>query len=201
MDKKMIKFDLFAELQGTLAGEFDFLAKAVSEDETRFFMEWILIEPVDADDVTKGLRAIATDGARLHIVEKLHASVELYGITDGHYKIVKSNRTVTQITRVSADTEEICGKFPDWRRVMPEGDPVKIIDFNGFALKGTTSVLLFRDTIRFFREFPEDTYFSPNYLSALPVGYPWKCHYWASNKGVKFVSNNMTAVIMPLSKE
>lgn len=200
MDKKMIKFDLFAELQGQLACEFDFLAKAVGSDECRFFMEWILIEPVDAEDVTKGFRAIATDGRRMHIVEKLNASVELYGITAGHYKVVKSNRTVTQITRVSADTEEICGKFPDWRRVMPEGEPVKIIAFNGYALKGKNSVSLFRDTIRFFREFPEDTYLSPHYLSDLSVGYPWACHYWASDKGVKFVSNNMTAIIMPLSK-
>jgi len=202
MGKNVAKFSLFAELEGLLAKEFDFLGKAVSDDECRYFMNWILVEPVDAEDPAKGLRAISTDGARLHIVEPLHKSTEIYGVTSGHYKVVKSGRTVTQIARVSDESEKDCGTFPNWRRVMPEGEPKQVIDFQGFTLKNDSrSVVLFRNTIAFFRAFPEAVVFNHHYLADLPVGFPWKCHYWASNKGVKFVTNNMTAIIMPLSME
>ena len=199
MGKNVVKFSLFAELEGLLAAEFDFLGKAVCKDETRFFMEWIIVEPVDAEDSTKGLCAVSTDGRRLHIVEPLHKSVEIYGITAGHYKVVKSGRTATQIARVADECEKDCGKFPDWRRAMPEGEPVKILNFGGFTLKSDPrSSVLFSEAIRFFRDFPEPVGFNPQFLADLPLGFPWKCHYWEPHKGVKFTVNNLTAVIMPM---
>lgn len=202
MGKNVVKFSLFAELEGLLAAEFDFLGKAVSDDETRYFMNWVIVENVDAEDPTKGLCAVSTDGRRLHIVEPLHKSTEIYGITPGHYKVVKSGRTATQIARVANECENDCGKFPDWRRVMPEGEPAKIIDFNGFTLKNDSrSIVLFRDAINFFRAFPEPVGFDFHYLADLPLGFPWKCHYWEPHKGVKFVTNNLTAVIMPMTMD
>lgn len=203
MAEKMIKFTLFAELQGKLAEEFAFLGKAVRDDETRFFMNWIIVEAVDHTDPEKGLRGIATDGRRIHIVEPINPSaVEVYELVPGHYKVIKTTRKVTQVIRVSDDTEEQCGQFPNWERVVPKEEPKKIIDFHGISFKeDKISSLLFRDSVNFFRAFPEPVGFNPKYLSDLPLGRLWKCYYYEQNKGVKFTTDNLLAVIMPMTME
>lgn len=203
MGKNKVKYSFYAELEGTLAAEFAFLGKAGSTDETRFFMNWILVEPIVADDATKGLRGVSTDGRRIHLVEPLCTVIDMYGLTPGLYKVVPtSKRKSVSVARVADESMEECGKFPNWQRVMPEGEGVKKLDFRGFSLSGKRSAAVFRDIIAFFRAFPEPTAIDHRFLADLPLtAGTWECHYWEPCKALKFIANNLTAVIMPMTFE
>ena len=100
----MTKYDQFLDISGILASEINFLAKAVSTGETRYFMNFIRFFD-NGDHIT----AVATDGRRMHVVSPLNDSgKQIYDIKDGFYRVLKQGKNVWL-----AKCAEAPGEFPN----------------------------------------------------------------------------------------
>jgi hypothetical protein len=96
------------------------------------------------------------------------------------------------IARVKSDE----GTFPDYRKVIPHGEPLFT-----FELPGLPRGCLMRNMpflVKFFREFPEPAAINMNYINSLDHYRAWKVKWYGVGKPVLFESNNCTAVIMPM---
>ena len=135
----------------------------------------------------------------MHVVSPLNDSgKQIYDIKDGFYRVLKQGKNVWL-----AKCAEAPGEFPNWSKVMPEGQPKFTTTFSGFSLSSRLEVLAPSASIslaRLIRSFPEPTAINLSYLDSLGQS-SWEVHWYAPNRAVKFVSGNMTGVVMPLSME
>jgi hypothetical protein len=203
-----MKYSTYVEAEGELAQQLRFLARAVSDDETRFFMndiEVVLSELPDdrpeADKEKNGplLKAIATDGRRMHIVDPLTPSaVAIHGLEPGRWHVVSGGPACR--ARV-AKFVEAPGAFPNYKKVLPEGPIEYTAEFNGFALireriaRGSSALL------KFFFDFPKPTAINLNYLADLGSDTCWKVEWRDERRAVCFRSGSKLAVIMPMQLE
>jgi len=198
-----MKYGTFIESQGAFTQELRFLAKAVSDDETRYFINFILIEPSEDEDNRADksfplFRGVSTDGRRLHIVDPINpAAGPIFGLCPGYWHVVNNKPSCVQIALVP-DFE---GQFPNYRKVIPSDDVLHRSEFSGFSLSGRRTGESSREISKFFRSFPEPTPINLQYIADLGVDTPWKVEWRGNKKGVTFVSGNKTAIIMPMQAE
>jgi len=125
---------------------------AMSTEETRYYLNGIYLHAAETDG-TKVLRAVATDGHRLACVD-----LALPEGADGMPGIIVPRKTVEQLHRLTEDIEQpvtvelsaakirftfanvvltsklIDGTFPDYARVIPQGnDKTLSVDSDRFA--------------------------------------------------------------------
>jgi hypothetical protein len=185
-------YGTFIEAAGEFSRQITFLARAVGDDETRYFMNHIFIEP---SDIKPGrLRGVATDGRRLHLVDPLSCPDGI-GLEAGNWRPLKMGGECSWIARIKEDR----GTFPNYRSVIPKDEPLFTFELPGLPrgdLLGNMPYL-----VKFFREFPEPTAINMNYLNSLDHYLEWKAKWFGSNKAVLFESNSYTAVIMPIHME
>ena len=191
-----MKYDKFLDLEGSIAFQLGFLSKAVSDDETRYFMREIYIEPSDKGD---GLLGVATDGQHLHLVDPLSGAAEVFGMTTGYWRVMrkytKSHKDRVWIARLD-DSETKGWMYPNWRRVIPTGDAVYETTFEGFEFEGINSN--YAGFIRFIRDFPEATVINLKNLMFLGTGFVWNVKWYGHNKALKFIEGDRMALIMPM---
>jgi DNA polymerase III sliding clamp (beta) subunit (PCNA family) len=184
-------YGTFIEAFGEFSKQITFLSRAVCKDETRYFMCYILIE---SSDIEPGkFRGIATDGRRLHIVDPLRCPDGI-GLETGNWRPLKMGGETSWIAQVKSDE----GTFPNYREVIPTGEPSFVFELPGLPrgndLLGNTPYL-----VNLFREFPKPTAINFNYLNSLDHYLPWKVKCYKGNKPVLFESKGYTALIMPMN--
>jgi hypothetical protein len=192
-----MKYSLFIDAPGKLADELRFLGRAVSDDPTRYCMYNILVEHIDPESPEKGLRGVSTSGSRLHIVEPLNsAGPEMLGMTPGQYRYLKTSGKHTWVARVDDESVHEFGRFPNWRRVVPDGIPVFTMKYTGVqsSARGHYSAAL----TKFLQAFPEATALNLDYLSDLGTDEQWDVEWTRPDKAIVFKAKTKTAVIMPL---
>jgi hypothetical protein len=190
MDRE--KYDGFADIDsGQILRQFYFLSKANLKAKFDFhtFVEDIMIEQNDG-----AYTAISTDGRRLHTVNISADICLIFGLVPGRWRLISAKPSRIQIAHLVNPTQE----YPNWRKVLPEGEPVYRTTFSGFSLssrmKGVSSIAF----SKLMREFPELTPINIDYLSALRLGEEWDVEWYAKNKPVVFKKDNMSAIIMPM---
>jgi hypothetical protein len=183
-------YGTFVEAFDEFSREITFLSRAVCKDEERYFMCHILIEPSDAEPGK--FKGIATDGKRLHIVDPL-SSPDNIGLEPGNWRPLKMGGRSSWIAQIKDNR----GMFPNYRRVIPQNEPVFTFELPGIP-RGNNRAGNMPFLVRFFREFPEPTAFNMNYINALDHFRAWKIKWYDSNKAVVFESGSYTAVIMPM---
>jgi hypothetical protein len=179
----------FIESGGVFAKEMGFLSKAVSGDETRLFMNRVLIEPSDTEEGK--FKGAATDGRRLHIVDPLSCP-EGIGLEAGEWKILKAGKKLVWMARVTGEGDT--GKFPDYRAVIPKEAAAYTAKFEGFLVDGRHS----QGLVDFIRGFPEPTVINAAYLLDLGADEIWSVEWTGNNKAVVFTGGNKKAVIMAM---
>jgi hypothetical protein len=102
-------YGTFIEAAGEFSRQITFLSRAVGKDETRYFMNHILIEPSDVE--SGKFRGVATDGRRLHLVDPLSCPDNI-GIEAGNWRPLKMGGKISWIAQIKSDE----GKFPDYRK-------------------------------------------------------------------------------------
>jgi len=184
----------FVEAEGALAFQLDFLAKAIGDNETRFYMNYIHIEPSDKGD---GLLGIATDGRHLHLVDQLdNSSDKIYGMTAGYWKVFKANTTKrVWIARLEDSQTNGC-LYPNWRNVIPKGEVNYKTTFEGFSFKGFRKG--YGELASFIHSFPEPTAINLEYLETLGIGFTWNVEWYNPNKTLKFTEGSRMALIQPM---
>jgi len=125
-----MKYSAFIDVEGLNASHLAFLAKAVSDDSTRFFMNYIHIEPSEKGE---GLLGISTDGRRIHLVDPIPEPITRLGLTPGYWKAFKTNPRRVWLARLE-DKETDGWNFPNWRKIIPTEKAVHVTTFEGFAL-------------------------------------------------------------------
>ena len=183
-----MKYGQFFEIpkSSLLAGELLFLSRAVAEDMSRYFMEYIQVE--------ESFRALATDGRRLHIVKRLNnAADKVYEMKPGKYLVKRAAGKYVWLVKIESDM----GQFPDCDRVIPKGDPDWTGECYGFGATQMTKV------VDLFYSFPKPTKLNINYLIDLG-DHHYKVHWRKPpEEGNKFVpvvfeSDTRLAVIMTM---
>ena len=200
-----MKYGAFIEAQGSFAQEIRFLAKAVSDNEYRYFMKHIFIEPSMLPDEWWKRRGeyeprycgIATDGRRLHIVDPIPNDREYSSLCPGFWHVVSNKASCVQIAHVP-DFE---GQFPNYRQVIPSDDVLHHSEFSGFTLSGQRAGESSREISKFFRSFPEPTPLNLAYLTDLGMDTPWKVEWRGARKVLTFKAGSRTAIIMPMLAE
>ena len=198
-----MKYGTFIESQGEFTQELRFLAKAVSGDETRYFMNFMLIEPSEAEDKREDksmplFRGVSTDGRRLHLVDPLNSAAgPVFGLCPGYWHVVSNKQNCVQIAHIP-DFE---GQFPNYQKVIPSEDPLQESEFSGFSLSSQRAGESSREISKFFRSFPEPTPLNLLYLADLGVDTNWKVEWRGNKKGVTFKSGNKTAIIIPMQAD
>ena len=197
-DPKYPKYGIFVEAEGELARHLRFLAVAVSDDTTRYFMcdiEVEEMEPATEERKYPLLRGIATDGRRLHIVEPLSASASvIHGMTPGRYHVVSVKGKYVQLAKFA----EAPGAFPNWRKVVPEGLPKYETTFECFSLSGRHAGSSSAALAKMLRAFPAPTGINLKYLADLGQDDEWKVGWYGANRAIDFTSGPKRAVIMPM---
>jgi hypothetical protein len=192
--ERIMQYDKFIDVEeGCLAFQLKFLEKAVSLDETRYFLRNILIEP--SEKAPGQFRGVATCGRRLHIVDPLDKeSADYYGITPGYWRGLRSFKKNNRIwiARLN-DNETKNFVFPNWEKVVPTGEGVLFkTTFLGFSIEENANTHILA---KFFHDFPDATFLNFNFLEDLGVGLTWDVEWYGSQKAVKFTEDNCVAVI------
>jgi len=172
--------------------DFKFLANAISKDENRYFMTFVLCEKEDDH-----LVMVATDGRRMHLLRP--ANADYFGIKEGTYKVLVNTATEMIFAHVDESLKKgdygfvEHGEFPHYMKVMPTGeirDTIKGISFCKTDL---------RCIVSFSRKLKEKESINPRYLYELG-SYNWSVKFFEGElKSVEFTSENKQAVIMPMT--
>lgn len=172
--------------------KFNFLAKAISREDSRYFMNVALCE---------GGKLIGTDGRRLHILEA--GTVESFGFEDGKvYKFQKGNTKESWWAEVTSIT---ANQFPNWKKVVPDPEKVeKSIKYNSipFNIKSYHRGPQYAYT-KLLREIPKENTINFSFLSDLIPYETWNVSIFGANKGIEFKTEDgsCTAIIMPMQME
>ena len=192
-----MKYDKFADIEGSFASALGFLSEAVGDDEERWFMKYIHIEPSDKGD---GLLGVATDGRHLHLIDPLHAGmVELFGITPGYWQVLRTYKKQERIWIARLD-DSVTGDwvYPNWRKVVPTKEAVYKTTFNGFSFEEKTN---HAGVAKLLHDFPETTAMSLTYLQSIGMFCEWDVEWFGPLSTIKFIEGDRVAVIMPLQLE
>jgi hypothetical protein len=167
-------YDKFIDAAGAFAEELGFLARAVSDDETRCPMQYIHVEPSEAGK----LKGVATDGKRLHIVKPFSKAAEIMGLTSGFWQVFKNTEDRVWIARL--DDKETDGLiFQAYQKVIPNGKAKYETTFEGFAFSGRYTKQ--DDLAKFLHDFPDVTAINLRHLADLGTATEWKVD-WKMSK-------------------
>ena len=160
-------------------------------------MGYVLVEQSENGE---GLRGVTTDGYRLHIVDPFCGYAAKEGMAPGFYKILKTGTKRSKSVWAARldDSETGTINFPNYRKVMPEGEAVNKTTFEGFifGLSSVSELSISKALFKFIRETPET--FRLKYLTDLGIDNTWDVEWYGDKKPMKFTSTNYTAVIMPM---
>jgi hypothetical protein len=186
-------YNKFIDATGSFAKELSFLAKAVSDDETRPFMQHIYIEKSEKDE--NFLKGVAVDGRRLHIVDPFDTVAGIMGLVPGFWKVFNDSSHVWIARLDDEETKEYI--FPAYRRVIPTGEPEYKTTFEGCSLIGRGANPV--EIAKFLHGFPDVTAINLKYLCDLGIGIQWDVEWYGSGNALKFSdNNNRLAVVMSM---
>ena len=115
------KFIEVAGKKNYIVKELNLLAKMISSDETRYFMNFAYCEDG---------KLISTDGRRMCIYE--NSAVSAFGFKDGKmYRYLKGTKTISWWAEL--ETNE--GQFPNWKRITDQlGKPVSSCQYESYSI-------------------------------------------------------------------
>jgi hypothetical protein len=184
-------YNKFIDSTGEFAKELSFLAKAVSDDETRLFMQHIYVEKSETDE--SRLKGVSTDGRRPHIVDPFNLAAGIMGLVPGFWKVFKDSSHVWIARLDDEETKEYI--FPAYRKVIPTGEPKHKTTFKSCSLYGSGANPV--EIAKFLHGLPDVTAINLKYLCDLGVGYQWDVEWYGSGNALKFSDNeNRLAVMM-----
>jgi len=177
-----VEYGKFIEIEKKDAAKFMFIGKAVSGDETRYFLNFAFC----AEN-----KLISTDGRRLHMLE---LGDNLHRFKDKtFYRVLKMNTKTVWFVEI---TDKV-GEFPDaWKKVMPKGKhkTMNFIMRSGRYGLGDN----YNNIAKLMREIPEEYGMNFSFLEDLMKNVDWQAHIFEEEKAIKFTYRDLTAVIMPL---
>lgn len=180
--------------------DYKFLIRAISTDETRYFMAFVFCEK-EGDHLVM----VATDGRRMHLLRPENA--DFYGIKEGYYRVV------TNIAKeiIFAHCDESLkdgdygfvdhGKFPHYKKVMPTGEIRDTLDGISFR---KSKIYDTRSLVSFAKKIDEKNSMNINYLYDLSP-FAWNIDFYKNEPGIykaiNFTCENKQAIIMPMNEE
>lgn len=186
-------FEMSKKDTPTLFPDFAFMSKAMSKDTNRFFMTHILCDVIDGN-----ITMIETDGYRMHILTVEKSVADDFGIIPGTWDCVFSSAGKIGFARINTD-ELYVGQFPNWKKVLPEGNIVKTlsdIQFPNFSKNNSDNMRT--DLNKVFHCLDERFGMNLFYLSDLRP-FSWTVNFRDGFKSVEFISENKKAIIMPMT--
>ena len=191
--------------KSAVGGDIAFVARAVSDDETRYFMNVVQIEASSesvsiGDFKTPTLDIVATDGRRLHIVRMDKESAAKLGIEPGKWTFEVKGGEI-RCSRLDEKSEADMGQFPQWAKVVPKDKPVATAQYEGYPTKRNKKMAYSRAILDFLYSLPEQTVINFAHLDDLGTDTGYGVSFYAPNKAICFRVKNRLAVVMPMTKD
>ena len=170
-------------LKQTMDRNVAFAAKAVSDDETRYFMQC-----VEIGEYCGHTAFVATDGRRLHVARCYDSE---FAVGDG-WKVAKVTKTYAQLVKLDNDKR---GQFPNWLRVVPTDLESESIELKIPELKRAKDIgdltTAYCELARFV---PADVNISLEYFADL-AGETWSVQIATKHNALVFTTLGKMAVI------
>jgi DNA polymerase-3 subunit beta len=135
----MLQFEISSDVIKVL---FNKTKHAISNDETRYYLNGIYLHSATSDDGMPILAAVATDGHRMAFARTIapegaqsipgaiipkKAVSEICKMLDGYSGMVQvsinAKKIIINVGTATITSKLIDGKFPDYQRVIPKGHP------------------------------------------------------------------------------
>lgn len=176
-----MKYGNFIEIQGISSESFSFISNAISDDETRYFMNFAYCE----DD-----KLISTDGRRLHILDLSKNPYRGFFNEGKFYKHLKS----TKKTCWFAEIKEDVGNFPNWKRVVPDNkESVSRFEFISYRQSNYRSSIEYSKLLRML---PSEKAINFIHLNNLILNEKWTVYLFDGSKPIIFESENGVKAVM-----
>jgi len=173
-----------------------FLIKAISTDETRYFMHYINVETKKNKDDEEMVYCVTTDGRIMHIVEYKKEDSPL---ENGFYSVSQNKKDIILLNKSDESVN-----FPNWSKIVEQMDNhLKVIE--NFELRqenGFTKLVFILNNLGYHIKFNYlqsiiDLCSSPSRL--LHDTCDIYLNSYRQGDGVKFINGNCTAIIMPMN--
>jgi len=126
---------------------------------------------------------IATDGHRIHIYKLMNP------LADGLYRVIVKTKV-----KITIHQEIDPPQFPDWERIIPQGDCVEIPQLNFTEVTDLSQAFA-----RIVRALPEDVTLNYRFLEDLADSvFTAKIFHQSNYTPVVFTDDNKQALIMPM---
>lgn len=176
--------------------EIAFLIRGKSNDDTRYFMQYIKVETKKNENV-ETVYCVTTNGQIMHIVEYNKENTPL---EDGFYYVKTNKKDIIVLEK----TDETIS-FPSWHKIVEQmKDHVKVIEgYNLLLNKNRKDDLEYINLIFILSNL--GYLIRHDYLQSLfELGVTHtQCDIYLNSyrqcDGVKFISGNCTAIIMPMN--
>jgi hypothetical protein len=175
-----MKYGKFIEVIGPRVNDYISVAKAVSLDQTRYFMNYCYCE---------GGKLISTDGRMMFILEL--GNNPFWFEEKKFYKYLKSTKKYIWFVEIISEV----GQFPNYKNVLPTGDP---IDTFNFILHNNNRRVYSIQMSNLFKKIPENESINMLHIHNLPKEITFKVSLFGEHKAIQFKSENgLTALSMP----
>lgn len=180
-----MKYGKFIEIKGLRVGDINFIAKAQSDDETRYFMNFIYCEDS---------KLIATDGRRLHMMELSEGEMEFHGFKpDTFYRFLKGTKTVCWLAEIDNSVENMV--FPNYKRVIPDKEDTVKTKF----VNKSNKLFLYENLKNISKSLPDDAGLDIRYLFDLPKDRIFTVYVKKDIRAMALECDSLTAIVMPRS--
>lgn len=170
----------FIEITGAQVPEYKFVCKALSDDETRYFLNFAYCD---------NGKLIGTDGRRIHILE---LGVNPHDLKDKKfYRVLKATTKMVWLVELEEDP----GTFPNYEKIIPGDDSTKVIEYHSINKRRNDYS---QNIGKIMRLFDNGSAVNIKYLDDLPEGNIWEVRFYDNKSGLKFIAGNKTAVMMPM---
>ncbi len=176
----------FIEFQGSYVADVNFVAKALSKDETREQMMYLYFQKN---------RLIATDGRRMHYLVFTEGQKDFWGLKeDTFYKYLKGTKKIAWIVEFENDKLN----FPDIDRILKNNGKPKKTDYSVQSGRSSESDMFFQIK-NLLSLLPEDRMINLEYLKMLPKSKTFKAKLY-ENGQLHLDSEPLHAIFMVLSQ-
>jgi hypothetical protein len=162
-----MEYEKFIEAKGIAAKQIKFVARAISQDVTRYSLNYMFVEPSDNPKAGENpLRLIGSNRCRVHIADI--AGVRAPGLEPGQWRVLNREKEPVWLAKIKDKDAPVP---PDFKRVMPE-KTVYVTDFDTSRISEITDLKRFYLYFKLAKELVSYGFPNYGYLDDL-LGYDW----------------------------
>jgi len=195
-----MQYGKFIEVTGEDTKELLFLARAIfkgsNEGDVGYVKVALKYIYLQKGEYEGDLTGVASDGHRLHLTSLSSELVVRLGLHEGYWRVLKNKekRKKKVIWLINIDEPENGRVFPDFKKVIPSGEPKYKTTFETLDFSNQGSY--YTKLAVFLHDLPDVTAMNIDYLLDFGSG-SWEVSWYEQSKAIKFTNGDRLCLVMP----